>query len=148
MGKQASNLKGYNNVFARNLRKLMERKDITQEELAKKAGCSRQAVSQYMDGSSVPNVDKLLGIADYFGVSIDYLLGRKNEPNEIELKYLMCDYTGLSLRDVEYLHDQALAKDRHIEDWFAENSSDPSDRLFALMIKRMFSNIKRRNDES
>lgn len=109
MGKQASNLKGYDNVFARNLRKLMERKDITQEELAKKAGCSRQAVSQYMDGSSVPNVDKLLGIADYFGVSIDYLLGRENKPNEKELINQICDYTGLSEEAIQFLsYNKAL----------------------------------------
>ena len=103
MGKTASKLKGYDNIFAQRLRKLMERKDITQEELAKKAGCSRQAVSQYMDGSSVPNVDKLLGIADYFGVSIDYLLGREKKPTENEIINLICDYTGLSEEAILFL---------------------------------------------
>ncbi len=96
MGKQASKLKGYDNIFAVNLRKLMERNKTTQEALATGAGCSRQAISQYMDGSSVPNVDKLLNIADYFGVSIDYLLGREEKLNEKEWMNQICDLTGLT----------------------------------------------------
>lgn len=103
MGKQASKLKGYDNIFAVNLRKLMERNKTTQEALATGAGCSRQAISQYMDGSSVPNVDKLLNIADYFGVSIDYLLGREEKLNEKEWMNQICDLTGLTEQAINCL---------------------------------------------
>ena len=105
MSKQATKLKGYDNIFAVNLRKLMEREHITQEALAKGAGCSRQAISQYMDGSSAPNIDKLLKIADYFDVSIDYLMGRDKKPNEKERFNDICDYTGLSSGSLLTLHN-------------------------------------------
>lgn len=95
-GKQESKLKGYDNIFATRLRELMEQTKTTQGTLAKESGCSRQAISQYMDGSSMPNVDKLLSIADYFDVSIDYLLGREDKKNEKELQHIVSGYTGLS----------------------------------------------------
>lgn len=104
MAKQASKLKGYDNIFAQRLRALMKERSVTQDILAEKAGCSRQAVSQYMDGSSAPNVDKLLSIADFFNVSADYLLGRTNaETTDKDLRYI-CDYTGLNETALEVLH--------------------------------------------
>lgn len=84
MGKQASKLKGYNNVFATRLRDLMAKRQITQETLAEQVGCSRQAISQYTDGSTVPNFDKLLGIAKFFNISADYLLGLTNVETNVE----------------------------------------------------------------
>ena len=93
MAKQANKLKGYDNIFAQRLRALMKERSVKQNILAEKAGCSRQAVSQYIDGSSAPNVDKLLSIAD---VSADYLLGRTNaETTDKDLRFV-CEYTGLS----------------------------------------------------
>lgn len=103
MAKQASKLKGYDNIFAQRLRALMKERSVTQDILAEKAGCSRQAVSQYMDGSSAPNVDKLLSIADFFNVSADYLLGRTNaETTDKDLRFV-CEYTGLSENAVSTL---------------------------------------------
>lgn len=102
-GKQESKLKGYDNIFATRLRELMEQTKTTQGTLAKESGCSRQAISQYMDGSSMPNVDKLLSIADYFDVSIDYLLGREDKKNEKELQHIVSGYTGLSEGAIHYL---------------------------------------------
>lgn len=96
MAKQASKLKGYDNVFAQRLRTLMEKRHFTQDTLAEKAGCSRQAISQYMDGSSAPNVDKLLSIAKFFNVSTDYLLGLSDTPTSDKDLQFVCDYLGLT----------------------------------------------------
>lgn len=104
MPKKASKLKGYNNVFATRLRELMEVRDITQDVLAEKANCTRQSISQYMDGSSIPNVDKLLSIAEYFRVSIDYLLGLATEPTTDKDINFICEYTGLDEFSVRELH--------------------------------------------
>ncbi len=49
---------------------------ITQEELAKAIGVSNQAVSKWESGQTCPDLQFLPTIADYFGVSIDYLMGR------------------------------------------------------------------------
>ena len=55
--------------------KLRKEKNITQEELAKKLDVSAQAVSKWENGGS-PDLELLPKIADYFGVSIDYLFSR------------------------------------------------------------------------
>jgi transcriptional regulator with XRE-family HTH domain len=56
---------------------LRKSKKITQEELAVKVGVSRSALSQYELGSRQPDYDIVCRIADFFDVSVDYLLGRK-----------------------------------------------------------------------
>lgn len=69
-----SGFKGYNSIFALRLRELMDK--TTQAQLAEKIGTTRQAISQYMDGSVQPNIEKLYKISNYFNVSTDYMLGR------------------------------------------------------------------------
>lgn len=70
----------YNAPFPTQLRNLMDTKGETQEGLAKAVGKTRQTVSQYVNGISEPGYDTLVKIADYFDVSIDYLLGRTQDP--------------------------------------------------------------------
>lgn len=62
--------------------KLRKDKNITQEELAKNLDVSAQAVSKWENGGA-PDIELLPGIADYFGVSIDVLFGKKKENMEV-----------------------------------------------------------------
>lgn len=61
-----------------NLRKA---NDLTQEQLAEKTGVSRQSVSKWESGQSVPELDKIVALSELFNVSTDYLL----KPSEIDL---------------------------------------------------------------
>lgn len=54
---------------------------LSQEELAGRTGVSRQAVSKWESGQSMPELDKLLSISELFGVSADYLL-KGTEPEK------------------------------------------------------------------
>lgn len=65
----------YNGVFAVRLRGCMEKQGITQSELAKEIGKTRQAVNFYTLGETVPDADALILISRRLGVSADYLLG-------------------------------------------------------------------------
>lgn len=47
---------------------------ISQEELAGKVGVSRQAVSKWESGQSLPDLEKIITVSDYFGVTTDYIL--------------------------------------------------------------------------
>ncbi len=49
-------------------------KGLSQEELAEKLGVSRQAVSKWETGEALPEITKLKGLADVFGVTTDFLL--------------------------------------------------------------------------
>lgn len=58
------------------IRELRESKHLTQAELARTVGVVRSAMCQYENGTrQIPDATKLF-LADYFGVSVDYLLGR------------------------------------------------------------------------
>lgn len=114
--KQASKFKGYDNILAVRLRQLMEGKRITQQELADKTGCSRQSISQYMDGSNAPNIDKLILIAEFFNISIDYLVGKDKEQTEEELVQSIVNYTGLDEKSVEVLHNLKCESTNEIEE--------------------------------
>ena len=59
--------------IAKNITDLRKRKGITQEQLAGALCISPQAVSKWETGTSSPDVQTLPLIADFFGVSIDYL---------------------------------------------------------------------------
>lgn len=65
----------YSNSFQENLRNLMKLNKITQSELANYIGTSRQQVSFYCDGSSIPNIERAVKIAEFFSVSLDDLSG-------------------------------------------------------------------------
>ena len=65
----------YNEPFPSRLRKLLDDRGITITALSKELKISRQAVSQYTDGSAQPNIEKLRAIASFFDVSAvsDYI---------------------------------------------------------------------------
>ena len=66
----------------RRIRDLREDNDLTQKELAKVLNCSQQVYSNYELGQKDIPTAILIKLADYYKVSIDYILGRtdKNTP--------------------------------------------------------------------
>lgn len=60
-------------MFRENLVTLRKLHNMSQEQLAEKIGISRQTLSKYETGESVPDIDKSKIIADFFGVSLDDL---------------------------------------------------------------------------
>ena len=57
------------------LRRLREEHDLTQEAMAQRLHLSRQAVSRWETGETLPSVDTLQLISQVFSVSVDTLLG-------------------------------------------------------------------------
>ena len=75
------------NIFSKRLKDLREEKSITKTQLAEKIGCDQPKISKLENpkNTTFPSVDNLIALADYFGVSIDYLLGvEKKEQNQIQ----------------------------------------------------------------
>lgn len=62
--------------FAEMLRREMAAHVMTQETLAARLDCTQAAVSYWTRGKREPSLDRLCRMADLFGVSTDYLLGR------------------------------------------------------------------------
>ena len=53
---------------------LRKKSGLSQEQLAEKLNVSRQAISKWESGVSVPESEKLITISTYFNVSVDYLI--------------------------------------------------------------------------
>lgn len=60
--------------FEEKLMALRKKSGMSQEELADRLGVSRQAISRWGLGSTLPDAPNLLKLSDLFGVSVDYLL--------------------------------------------------------------------------
>lgn len=70
--------------FSENLRRLRKAKDIKQEALAEAMNVSRQTVSKWENGTAMPDFKKLNALAEYFGVTMDELLGFNNDKDNSE----------------------------------------------------------------
>lgn len=69
-------------MFKENLVALRKIHNLSQEELAEKVGVSRQTLSKYETGESLPDIEKTKAIADAFGVSLDDLVNYNPEENK------------------------------------------------------------------
>ena len=66
--------------FADNLIELRKLNNLSQEDIAEKIGVSRQTLSKYETGESLPDIERCRQLADLFGVTIDDLISyEKND---------------------------------------------------------------------
>ncbi len=65
----------------KNLRGIREDRDIKQKELAAYLNVSQNTYSQYETGVISLTAEVLIKLADYYKVSVDFLLDRTNNPN-------------------------------------------------------------------
>lgn len=120
--------KQYTGKFPTRLRELMEKKNISNTSLGSSLGKSKQSISQYRSGLIDPSLDTLIKIADILDTTIDYLVGRTDDPNvqcsavddiglsDTAVKKLM-EYKGME--DIGYSHlmlIDAILSDPKIDD--------------------------------
>lgn len=66
-------------IFAQRVKELRKEKKQKQIEMAEYLGISLRAYQYYESATHYPDVAGLIRLADYFGVTTDYLLGRSQE---------------------------------------------------------------------
>ena len=66
------------------LRELRKARGISQLKLAIDLNTNQNTISRYETGEREPGITELIALADYFNVSVDYLLERTNNPNLYE----------------------------------------------------------------
>jgi transcriptional regulator with XRE-family HTH domain len=81
---------------------LRSERKLTQEELALKLGITRAALSHYENNRREPDHETTQKVADFFNVTIDYLLGRSNDPKS------MLDHATREFVDSLELSDQEI----------------------------------------
>lgn len=70
----------FSQYFPERLKELRCSNNLTMEMLGNEIGSTRGTISNFENGYKKPSLDILIRIADYFNVSIDYLIGRTNDP--------------------------------------------------------------------
>lgn len=68
-------------MFFQRLEDLRIDHDLTQGDVARLLGCQREVYRRYEKGTRTIPVDFLIKLADYYGVSLDYLVGRTKSKN-------------------------------------------------------------------
>lgn len=99
-------------TFGTRIRELRKMKRMTQEELGKIAGVSKVSISGYENETRQPDQETLLKFADFFNVSVDFLLGRTEQnkagsPSAVDLadKNVIMSFEGRPIppEDIELM---------------------------------------------
>lgn len=67
-------------IFCTRLRQLRQSKNLTIIELGNELNVSKQTISHWENGDRLPAINVFVALADYFDVSLDYLVGRSDDP--------------------------------------------------------------------
>lgn len=108
----------YNTPFAGRLRELLDAPGLSQSQLAEHIGVTRQAVSSYSLGTSVPDIEKFEKIADFFHVSTEYLLGRSDIKKTDATKQAAAEYLGLTEEAIDAIYFLKMGR---LEQHFSSN---------------------------
>lgn len=68
-------------VFYETLSKLMDENNVKAKNLSEQLGIGKNQFKYWKDNGNIPNGETLILLADYFNCSVDYLLGRTDNPN-------------------------------------------------------------------
>lgn len=66
-------------ILSKRLKDLRYERQLKQSDVAIAIGCTAQAISNYEYGKRTPGIPELIALADFYNVSIDYLVGRTDE---------------------------------------------------------------------
>ncbi len=67
-----------NIIFAERIKELMTEENLNQVQLAEKAGVAQNTISAWLSKKKEPSIRSLWLLADYFNVTLDFLVGRKD----------------------------------------------------------------------
>ena len=104
---------------------LRKKNNLTQEELAEKLGVSRQSVSKWEMGNSIPDINKIIQLSDVFGVKTDYLL--KDDIDDIE-------YSDDTVEELETKKTISVEDANDFMSAYEEYSNDVADSISLFIM--------------
>ena len=90
----------------KNLKKLRLKSGVTQKTLAAVLGVSQQSVNKYENSNVEPDLSTLIKMADYFGTSVDHLVGHTDEDDADTMLRIIDDSEETLLRFYRVLPEQ------------------------------------------
>ena len=97
-----STVKKFDTEFARRLSSLVKarQKKIGKEQLSKDLDVSKRVIELWAAQQSRPDIERLSGLATYFGVTVDYLVGKENTPAPTVKETQISDKYGISVNSL------------------------------------------------
>ena len=116
--------------LAENLKFFRKKSGISQEELAEICQVSRQAIAKWENEESIPTLENLVFLADYYKISLDELVGRKVCNNYKQIKEYLLKFSSDDIPTSEEDDISAIVK-RYMR--FVEKMElSPEDKLKGL----------------
>ncbi|MBA3926586.1 helix-turn-helix domain-containing protein [Listeria rustica] len=115
------------------LKSLRKSRNLLQKEVADKIGVARTTYAMYEQGNREPDNDVLNKIADFYDVSVDYLLGRTDNPSveNVTKKYNSID---------------DIVKDKELHQWLFDLLDKNPESLES--IKQLFESINNEKNKN
>lgn len=136
--------------------------NLSQNEFAEKLLVTRQAVSRWENGDTIPNTDMLKHIAETFDVSVDYLLGRsiaqcqscvtiliKNSDKGTEIGGCQSEeYCTFCYQQGRFLQDFTIEElieilVRHLDRWNQDNGVNLTAQEARIELQKLLPTLKR-----
>lgn len=92
-------------MIGNRIKEIREKTGLTQTELAKKLGLTRSGVNAWEMGVSIPSAQYLIGLANMFNVSTDYLLGL-DQKETIDVSNLADDEKSIIYSIMDYFNQR------------------------------------------
>lgn len=123
---------------------LIQKYGVSSYKVAQEAGVTQTALSNWKSGRSTPSAKTLQKLADYFGVTVDYLMTGKESSEEKQ-----SELTTRDKRDIAKDLDRIMGEIRNEEDgplFYNGQPLDPEDMIFlSKAIEAALTDAKKKN---
>ncbi len=128
--------------------KLLQKYGVTPYKVSKETGVSQSTLSDWKRGISTPKPDKLQKIADYFGVSLTYLLtGNMEEPEKEKAPELTARDERDIKKDLDSLREKLANKESGPAAYDGQDIPEEDIDLFLGQVDLMLRRVKIKNKE-
>ena len=126
--------------------KLLEKYGVTAYKVSKATGIAGSTFTDWKTGRSTPKQDKLQKIADYFGVTVDYLMTGKEEPEKKEITLTPKDERDIA-KDLSNIMEKLRKGEAGPASFEGDEIAEETQELFAQQLDIMLHHLKKINKE-
>ena len=125
---------------------LLQKYGVTSYKVSKETGVTQTSLSNWKSGRNTPSTKTLQKIADYFGVSVDYLMTGKEEPKEKSKKLTARDERDIAI-DLESIMSKLSNQEDGPASFEGTDIPEADQELFAGQIELMLRRLKAINKD-
>ncbi len=123
---------------------LLQKYGVTAYKVSKETGITQSTLSDWKRGRSTPKTENMKKIADYFGVTVEYLMTGKNEPKEKAPELTARDERDIK-KDLDSLREKLENKELGPAAYDGEDIPDEDVDLFLGQVELMLRRLKVKN---